>query len=249
MMKGPKNEINNTKHRQVTSGASTNAALRCHHLKKLKQCSFNPTERNFSVEATSENKSLAQSRRATDEEGRVGATNASDAINSISAVEVLPEPSNNGSVKATSKSNRTTVSSKSSNARRILLELEAMKKQQLAAARRTAEIEMRILAEELQIAKLEDESARTKQVANQETELAPNGIQLKPRQPQKVTKQLQPCKGPQKSYLTFKTSSTSTKPLTGTELRGQSALSQKDIIGVTSKESRPKSNKKHFWSN
>ena len=68
MMKGPKNETNKTKHRQMTSGASTNAASRYHHLKKLKQCSFNPTKRNFTVEATSENKSLAQSSRATDEE-------------------------------------------------------------------------------------------------------------------------------------------------------------------------------------
>ena len=116
--------------------------------------------------------------------------------------------------------------------------------QQLAAARRKAGMQKRTLAEELQIAKLEEESARTKQVANQETELARNGIQLKTRQPQKVTEQLQPCKVPQKSYLTFKASSNSTKPSPGTELRGQSALSQKDKSGVTSKESRPKSNKK-----
>ena len=118
-------------------------------------------------------------------------------IKSISDVKVLPEQSNKGSVKATSKSNRTTASSKSSNAKRILLlELEAMKKQdeideQLAAARRKAEIrkkqeemDMRILAEQLEIARLEEESARTKHVANQEIELARSGTWLRPTQSQ-----------------------------------------------------------------
>ena len=131
----------------MTIGVSTNAAMRCPHTGKLKQSSFNPTKRNCSVEVDSENKSLAQSNRVTDEERRVvGAANPCAVIRSISDVKVLPEQSNNGSVKASSKSNRTTVSSKSSNAKRILLlELEAMKKQdkideQLAAARRKAEI-------------------------------------------------------------------------------------------------------------
>ena len=99
------------------------------------------------MEVTCEKKSLGQSSRVTEEERRVvGASNPSDVIKSISDVKVLPEQSNKGSVKATSKSNRTTASSNSSNAKRILfLELEAMKKQdeideQLAAARRKAEI-------------------------------------------------------------------------------------------------------------
>ena len=130
-----------------------------------------------------------------------------------------------------------------------------MKKQneideQLAAARLKAKIrkkqeqmDMRILAEELEMAKLQEENAKTKQVVNQEIELGRNGLQLKLRQPQKVTEQLQPCKGPQKCYRTFKASSTSTKPLTGTELRERSAHSQKDISGVTSDESHLGSNK------
>ena len=182
MLKGPKDETNKTKLRQMISGVSTNASMRCPQTRKLKQSSFNPTERNCSVEVTSEKKSLGQSSRVTDEERRVvGASNPSDVIKSIRDVKVLPEQSNKGSVKATSKSNRTTASSKSSNAKRILLlELEAMKKQdeideQLAAARRKAEIrkkqeemDMRIIAEELEIAKLE-ETARAKQVLKKTT--------------------------------------------------------------------------------
>ena len=129
MLKGPKDGTNKTKHRQVTIGVSTNAAMRCPHTRKVKQSSFNPTTLNCSVEVTSENKSLAQSNRVTDEERRVvGAANPCVVIKSISDVRVLPEQSNNGSVKTSSKSNRTTVSSKSSNAKRLLLlELEAMK--------------------------------------------------------------------------------------------------------------------------
>ena len=191
MLKDPKDETNKTKLRQMTSGVSTNAAMRCTHTRKLKQSSFNRTKRNCSVEATSEMKSLAQSSRVTDEERRVvGASNPSDVIKSISDVKVLPDQSNNGSVKATSKSNRTTASSKSSNAKRILLlELEAMKKQdeideQLAAARRKAEIrrkqdEIDTLTEKLENAKLEEGSAKTKQVANQKKEIPRNEIQLK----------------------------------------------------------------------
>ena len=257
MLKGPKDETNKTKLRQMTSGVSTNAAMRCPQTRKLKQSSFNPTKRNCPVEVTSENKSLAQSNRVTDEERRVvGAANPCDVIKSISDVKVLPEQGNSGSVKATSKSNITTNSSKSSNAKRILLpELEAMKKQdeideQLAAARRKAEIrkkrgemDMRILAEKLEIAMLEEESARTKQVANQEIELARNEMQLKLTQSQKVTKQLQPCKVPQECYRTFKAISNSTKPLTGAELREQSAHSRKDRHGVTNKESHLRNNK------
>ena len=191
------------------------------------------------MEATSEKKSLAQSSRVTDEERRVvGASNPSGVIKSISDVRVLPDQSNNGAVKATSKSNRTTASSKSSNAKRILLlELEAMKKQdeideQLAAARRKDEIrrkqdEIDTLTEKLEIAKLEEESAKSKQVANQKKEKPRNGIQLKLTQSQKVTKQSQPCKSPQDCYRTSKAISNSIKPPTGHEMREQSAHSRK----------------------
>ena len=254
LMNGPKDETDKTKFRQEASGTSTNATMRCTHTRKLKQSSFKRTERNGSVEATKEKKSLTQSSRVTDEECRVvGASNPSDVIKSISDVKVLPEESNKGSVKATSRSNQTTASSKSTNAKRILLlELEAMKKQdeideQLAAARRKAEIrrkqhEIDTLTEKLEIAKLE-ESARTKQMANQEKELARNGIRLRPTQSQKATKQLQPSKGPQECYRTFKAHSTSTKTLTGTERREQSARSRNNMNEMTNKESPQRSNK------
>ena len=254
LMKGPKDETDKTKLRQEASGTSTNAAMRCTQTTKLKQSSFNPTKRNCSLEVASEMKSLAQSSRVTDEECRVvGASNPSDVIKSISDVKVLPEESNKGSVKATSRSNQTTASSKSSNAKRILLlELEAMKKQdeideQLAAARRKAEIrrkqhEIDTLTETLEIAKLE-ESARTKQIANREIELARNETQLKLTQSQKVTKQLQPCKVPQECYRTFKAISNSTKPLTGAELRGQNPHSRNNMNEVANKESHLRNNK------
>ena len=177
-------------------------------------------------------------------------------IKSISDVKVLPEQSNKRSVKATPRSNRTTASSKSSNAKRtLLLELEAMKKQdeydeRLAAARRKAEIrkkqgeiDMRILAEELEIAKLEEETARAKQVLKNDMDLARNEMQLKLTQSQKETKQLQPCKSPQKCYRTFKASSTSMKPLTGTERRGQNPHSRNNMNEVTNKESHQRRNK------
>ena len=168
----------------MASRAYTNAAMRCPHTRKLKQSSFNLTKRNCSVEATSEKKSVEQSSRETDEERRVvGASNPSGVNKLINDVKVLPEQSNNGSVKATSKSNRTTASSKSSNAKQILLlELEAMKKQdeieqQLAEARRKVEIrrkqdEIDTLTEELEIAKLEEENERTKQASNQAKEIS-----------------------------------------------------------------------------
>ena len=185
ILKGPKDETNKTKLRHVTSEASTNAAMRCPHTRKLSQTSFNPTKRKCSVEVTSEKKSLSHTSRVTDEERRViGVSNTSDAINSIKDVKMLPEQIDNSSVKAASKSNRSTVSSKSSNAEQILLlEWEAMKKQyeideQLAAKKRQAKIQkkqeemhLRILAEQLKTSKLEEESPRTKQVANHEKEL------------------------------------------------------------------------------
>ena len=87
--------------------------------------------------------------------------------------------------KAHSKGNRTAVSSKSPNAKRVLLlELEAMKKQkemdeQLAAKKLQAEIRkkkevmsMRILAEELEIAKLEEENVRAKRIGEKEMQSA-----------------------------------------------------------------------------
>ena len=257
MLKCPKDETDKTKLRQVASGISTYATMRCTHTRKLKQSSFNRTKRNCSVEVTGEKKSLGQSSRVTDEERRVvGASNPSDVIKSISDVKVLPEQSNKGSVKATSKSNRTTASSKSSNAKRILLlESEAMKKQdeideQLAAARCKAEIrkkqeemDMRILAEELEIAKLEEETARAKQVLKNDMDSARNEMQLKLTQSQKVTKQLQQCKGPQECYRTFKASSTSTKPLIGTELREQNPHSRNNMNEVANKESHLRNNK------
>ena len=254
MLKCPKDETDKTKLRQVASGTSTNATMRCTHTRKLKQSSFKQTERNGSVEATKEKKSLTQSSRVTEEERRVvGESNPSSVIKSISHVKVLPEQSNNGSVKATSKSSRTTASSKSSNAKRILLlELEAMKEpdeidEQLAAARRKAEIrrkqhEIDTLTEKLEIAKLE-ESARTKQMAKQEKDSARNEMQLRPTQSQKATKQLQPCKVPQECYRTFKAISNSTKPLTGAELREQSAHSRNNMNEMTNKESPQRSNK------
>ena len=128
-----------------------------------------------------------------------------------------------------------------------------MKKQdeideQLAAGRRKAEMrkkqnEIDTLTEKHDISRLEEESARTKQVANQEKELARNGTRLRPTQSQKVTKQLQPCKGPQECYRTFKAISTSTNPATGHELREQNAHSWQDRHKVTDKESHLRNNK------
>ena len=80
-------------------------------------------------------------------------------------------------------------------------------------------------------------------MTNQEKELGRNGIRLRPTQSQKETKQLQPSKGPQECYRTFKAPSTSTNPLTGTELREQSAHSQNDMNEVTDKESHLRNNK------
>ena len=103
MLKDPKDETHKTKLRQVASGTSTDATMKCTHTRKIKQCSFNQTKRNCSVEATSEKKSLEQSSRVTDEERRiVGVSNPSDVIESFSDVKVLSKQNNNGSVKATS---------------------------------------------------------------------------------------------------------------------------------------------------
>ena len=118
----------------------------------------------------------------------------------------------------------------------------------LAAARREAEMqekhkEMDTLAEELICAKLEEQNARTKQVAIQVKELAQTEIQLKRTQSQKVINQLQPNNRTQKSYRTFKASSISAKPSTGHELRERSAHSQNDMNEVTAKDSHLRNNK------
>ena len=100
----------------------------------------------------------------------------------------LPEERDQCASKALSKGNRTSVSSKSTTTKRVmLLELEALKKQeemteQLAAKKRQAEMRkkqdemsMRVLAEELEIAKLEEENARAKRIAEKEMEIARAG--------------------------------------------------------------------------
>ena len=91
----------------------------------------------------------------------------------VNEVNSLPEERDQCASKAHSKGNRTSVSSKSTTTKRVmLLELEAMKKQeeideQLAAKKREVEIRkkqeemnMRILAEESEIAKLEEEKEK-----------------------------------------------------------------------------------------
>ena len=101
----------------------------------------------------------------------------------VNEVNSLPEERDQCASKAHSKGNRTSVSSKSTTTKRMmLLELEAMKKQeeideQLAAKKREAEIrkkheEMDKLTEELEIAKLQEEKARAKRIAEKEMEIA-----------------------------------------------------------------------------
>ena len=74
-------------------------------------------------------------------------------------------------------------------------------------------------------------------------ELTRNGVKLKLTQPQKVTKQLQPSKGPQKCYRTINASSISMKPSTAAELCERNALSQNNMNEVTDKESHLRNNK------
>ena len=96
----------------------------------------------------------------------------------VNEVSLLPEERDQCASKAHSKGNRTSVSSKSTTTKRVmLLELEAMKKQeeideQLAAKKREVEIRkkqeemnMRILAEESEIAKLEEEKESAKRIS------------------------------------------------------------------------------------
>ena len=100
-------------------------------------------------------------------------------------VTSLPEERNRGASKAYLRGNRTAVSSKSSNAKReILLEIEAMKEQEeidklLAAKKLQAEIRekqedmnMRINAEEIKYAKVEEGNARAKRIAEKGMEIA-----------------------------------------------------------------------------
>ena len=101
----------------------------------------------------------------------------------VNEVNSLPEERDQCASKAHSRGNRTSVSSKSTTTKRVmLLELEATKKQdeideQLAAKQRQAEIrkkheEMDKLTEELEISKLQEEKARAKRIAEKEMEIA-----------------------------------------------------------------------------
>ena len=104
----------------------------------------------------------------------------------VNEVNSLREESDQCASKAHSKGNRTTVSSKSTTTKRVmLLGLEAMKKQEeidehLAAKKRLAEIrkkheEMDKLTEELEITKLQEEKARALQISEKEIEIARAG--------------------------------------------------------------------------
>ena len=104
----------------------------------------------------------------------------------VNEVNSLPEERDQCASMAHSKGNRTSVSSKSTTTKRVmLLELEAMKKQeeideQLAAKRRQGEIpkkheEMDKFTEELEFAKLQEEKARALQISEKEIEIARAG--------------------------------------------------------------------------
>ena len=101
----------------------------------------------------------------------------------VNEVNSLPGERYQCASKTHSRSNRTSVSSKSTTTKRVmLLELKAMKKQdeideQLAAKKRQAEIrkkhdELDKLTEKLEIAKLQEEKARAKRIAEKEMEIA-----------------------------------------------------------------------------
>ena len=104
----------------------------------------------------------------------------------VNEVNSLPEERDQCASKAHSKGKRTSVSSKSTTTKRVmLLELEAMKKQeeideQLAAKKRQAEIrkkheELDKFTEELEIAKLREEKARALRISEKEIEIARAG--------------------------------------------------------------------------
>ena len=101
----------------------------------------------------------------------------------VNEVNSLPGERYQCASRTQSRGNRSSVSSKSTTTKRVmLLELEAMKKQeeideQLAAKKGQAEIrkkhdEMDKLTEELEIAKLQEEKARAKRIARKEMEIA-----------------------------------------------------------------------------
>ena len=101
----------------------------------------------------------------------------------VNEVNSLPGERYQCASKTHSMGNRTSASSKSTTTNRVmLLELEAMKEQdkideQLAAKKRQAEIrkkheEMDKLTEELEIAKLQEEKAWAKRIAEKEMEIA-----------------------------------------------------------------------------
>ena len=101
-------------------------------------------------------------------------------------VNSLPEERFQCASKAHSKGNRTSVSSKSTTTKRVmLLELDAMKKQEkidekLVAKKRQAEIrkkheEMDKITEELQMAKLQEEKAKALRISEKEIEIARAG--------------------------------------------------------------------------
>ena len=104
----------------------------------------------------------------------------------VNEVNWLPDLGDQCASKANSKGNRTSVISKSTTKKRVmLLELEAMEKQeeineQLAAKNRQAEIrkkheEMDKLTEEIEIGKLQEEKARALRISEKEIEIARAG--------------------------------------------------------------------------
>ena len=117
-------------------------------------------------------KSRDTSQKTANEEVAQGTDGPYSFVNRcVNEMNSLPEERDQCASKAHSKGKRTSVSSKSTTTKRVmLLELEAMKKQeeiyeQLAAKKRQAEIrkkhdEMDKLTEELEIAKLEEEKER-----------------------------------------------------------------------------------------
>ena len=264
ILKCPNDEANMMQLRQMASGINTNAIMTCTHRRNLKQSSFIPTESNCSLDLTGGKRSLTHSRVMNETEQKVvRGSLAIGVVTSISEGKPLPGKRDPCITKTHSNSNRKAVSFKSSNAKRVLLlELEAMKKQdetdeQLASKKCQAENlnkqeekDMRIPAEEFEIAKEEEENVRIKQVSSKRTELARNGTLPRPTQKQEVTKPLQSKKGPQKICGTFNEISTSTKAPTGAELRERGAHSQNVLNGVTDKKSPLKKQQRTLlWAN
>ena len=124
------------------------------------------------------------SRDTSNEEETQGTVGPNSFVNRcVNEVNSLPGERYQCASKTHSRGNRTSVSSKSTTTKRVmLLELEAMKKQdeideQLAAKKRQAEIrkkheEMDKLIEELEIAKLQEEKARARESQKRKMEIA-----------------------------------------------------------------------------